>query len=234
VVGDVESLLGAFALDALSLGEERRVADALAADPVLRAEADSLLAVAAVLAEAAVGPSDRAPAGLWAKIAAATAPAAPARAKARRAAWQRRLGAAVAAAAVAAAAVVSVVAVRQHIRISDFEQDPLAAAAAAAREQRGSRVVSLTGSVAAEVVLAADGTGYLLAPDAPQLPADETYQLWAIVGDRVISAGVLGAAPGIAAFHMSGDVAGFALTIEAAGGVVASEQEPVAFGLVSG
>ncbi|MCU0281497.1 MAG: anti-sigma factor [Acidimicrobiia bacterium] len=227
---EAEGLLGAYALDALSLEERRRVEAALVADPELREAADLLGEVAAMLAAAAVDDADRAPAGLWARISAATNPVPASRA--RVSLWRRRLAPALAATALAAAAVLAVVAVRQHARLIDFEESPLAAAAAAARDEAGSVVVALTGRVPAEVILAADGTGYLLAPDAPALTAEETYQLWAIVGDRVISAGVLGPDPEVAAFHVSGEIAGFALTVEVAGGVVSSEQEPVAVGLI--
>jgi anti-sigma-K factor RskA len=230
----VESLLGAYALDALSFEERRRVEAAFDTDPSLWEAAAADAAVAACLAEGAVDPADRAPAGLWRKIAAATAPPLPASAPARPRPWKRWLSAAVATTAVAAGAVLGIVAVRQHARILDFERSPLAVAAAEARGRDGSRVVSLSGEVPAEVVLATDGTGYLLMPEAPELSAEETYQLWAIVGDRVISAGVLGPAPEVAAFHVSGQVAGFALTVETAGGVVSSEQDPVAVGLIAG
>jgi anti-sigma-K factor RskA len=227
---EAEGLLGAYALDALSLEERRRVEAALAADPELREAADLLGEVAAELAAATVDDADRLPAGLWARISAATTPTPASRAQVSL--WRRWLAPALTATAVAAAAVLAVVAVRQHTRLIDFEESPLAAAAAAARDEAGSVVVALTGRVPAEVILAADGTGYLLTPDAPALSAEETYQLWAIVGDRVISAGVLGPDPGVAAFHVSGEIAGFALTVEVGGGVVSSEQEPVAVGLI--
>lgn len=229
---EVESLLGAYALDAVTLEEHRRVEAALDADPSLWPVASLDAAVAAALAEGGVDPADRAPAGLWDKIAAATAPPIVARAPARLPAWRRRFGAAAAAAAVAFAMVLVVVTFRQHARIREFEESPLAVAAAEARGLEGSRVVSLSGAVTAEVVLTADGTGYLLTPDAPELTVEQTYQLWAIVGDRVISAGVLGPDPEVAAFRVSGEIAGFALTVEVAGGVVSSSQEPVAVGLI--
>lgn len=231
---DLESLLGAYALNALSFEELRRVEAALAADPSLREIADLYLAVGDALAEGAVDPAERAPGTLWARIAAATVPPPPVLASRRLPAWRRWLAAAVATTALAAGVVLAVVAVRQHALIADFEENPLAVAAAEARGREGARVVSLSGEIEAEVVLAADGTGYVLAPEAPALPADETYQLWAIVGERVVSAGVLGQAPEVAAFHVSGEVAGFALTVEVAGGVVSSEQEPVAVGLIQG
>jgi anti-sigma-K factor RskA len=230
---EVESLLGAYALDAISLEERRRVEAALDADPSLWEAAALDAAVAAALVEGLVDPADRAPAGLWRRIAAATAPSIAERSPVRLPAWRRRLGAAVATIAVAAGTVLGIVAVRQHARILDFEESPLAVAAAEAKGLEGSRVVTLSGAVTAEAILTADGTGYLLTPDVPELTSEETYQLWAVVGDRVISAGVLGPHPEVAAFHLSGDVAGFALTVEVAGGVVSSEQEPVAVGLIT-
>ena len=55
------------------------------------------------------------------------------------------------------------------------------------------------------------------------LDAGHTYQLWALTGSAehpvAISAGVLGADPKAAAFRTSGDVQGFAITIERAPGV---------------
>ncbi|HSQ37743.1 MAG TPA: anti-sigma factor [Acidimicrobiia bacterium] len=231
---DVESLLGAYALDALSFEERRRVEAALAADPSLEESATIDLAVAAALAEGSVEAGDRASAALWKRIETATRPL-PGKQSARYSPrWRRWLGAVAAATALAALVGLAVVVARQLGDISRFRDTPLAVAADDARGQPGTRVVSLEGEVPAEVVLAADGTGYLLTPEAPALPSDRTYQLWAIVGEQVISAGVLGPTPEVAAFHVTGDVAGFALTVEVAGGVVSSQQEPVAVGLIQG
>lgn len=71
---DVGSLLGAYALDALSLEESRRVEAAVAGDPLLAERLRRDLAVAAALAEGLTDPMDRAPAALWRKIDAATRP----------------------------------------------------------------------------------------------------------------------------------------------------------------
>ena len=100
--------------------------------------------------------------------------------------------------------------------------------------EEGTLVVALTGEVNAEVVLGRDGVGYLVSEDLPPLSSQSTYQLWAIVDDRVISAGVLGSAPSVAPFNVDGAAAvdGFALTIEVRGGVVSSEHAPVSIGLV--
>ena len=84
----------------------------------------------------------------------------------------------------------------------------------------------------ARVVMLPDGTGYLVNDDLTPLSADETYQLWALVGDRsdprVISAGVLGSDPTGASFKLEGPVTGFALTVEHAGGVPVSANDPIA------
>jgi anti-sigma-K factor RskA len=231
---EVESFLGAYALDALSVEERRRVEAALAEDPSLAASSALDLAVAAVLAEGAVDASDGAPAALWRRIDAATRPLPVPRSVLHASWWRRWLGAAMAGAVVAAVVGLAVVVARQIGDINRFHDNPLAVAAADVRGEPGTRVVPLEGDVPAEVVLAADGTGYLLTPEAPALGGDRTYQLWAIVGEQVISAGVLGPAPQVTAFHVTGPVAGFALTVEVAGGVVTSEQEPVALGLIQG
>ena len=81
----------------------------------------------------------------------------------------------------------------------------------------------------AEVVLTADGRGYVIPTDElVGLEVDRTYQLWVINNaEDVISAGVLGAQPAPATFTWTGDVSGFALTREVAGGVVSSAGDVV-------
>jgi hypothetical protein len=64
------------------------------------------------------------------------------------------------------------------------------------------------------------------------LPAGRTYQLWALGGAEPISAGVLGPDPQIVAFNVDPGATGLAITEEVAGGVVASENDPVAAGEV--
>lgn len=93
------------------------------------------------------------------------------------------------------------------------------------------------GSTPATIVLTAAGTGFVIndAGDglAP-LPSDRTYQLWGVVGSKVISLGLLGSRPGIVPFSVAGShgVSAFAITDEVAGGVVASANQPVAEGKV--
>ena len=98
----------------------------------------------------------------------------------------------------------------------------------------GAREVGLrsdSGATLARVVLLPDGAGYLRGDKLERLPADQTYQLWAVTGSEtkptVVSAGVLGPDPSALGFHASGPVRAFAVTVEKAGGVVASRNKPV-------
>lgn len=231
---DIASLLGAYALDAVTDEDRRAVERAVAADPGLTAELDDLLRTVAALDDDLAGGGDEPPERVWRSIAReidAGATVVPLRPASRVRRW---FPAVAGAAAVALVAVLGIQTFLQRGEIADLRNDPLAVAAEETAAQPGSATITLSGDVNADVVLGADGIGFVLAGGLPGLPADETYQLWAIVGERIISAGVLGADPGISPFQVSGDVAGFALTIERSGGVVSSEQQPVAVGLLNG
>jgi anti-sigma-K factor RskA len=80
-----------------------------------------------------------------------------------------------------------------------------------------------------EAVVDQDGHGFLLASELPALPNDQTYQLWGIIGEQVISIGVLGPHPELETFTVKGDLAGLAVTIEPAGGVVSDGNPDGAF-----
>ncbi|MBT8215807.1 MAG: anti-sigma factor, partial [Acidimicrobiia bacterium] len=78
------------------------------------------------------------------------------------------------------------------------------------------------------IVLMPDGTGYLAEHSLQPLPADRTYQLWAIIDGKVISAGILGPNPGVVPFHIDPEgFEGFAITEEVVGGVESSQNDPV-------
>jgi hypothetical protein len=145
---------------------------------------------------------------------------------------------------VAAAIVIVLLAVQVlWVRVDDAHQigpSALAAAFDRATGVEGARAAGLssaTGATLARVVLLPDGTGYLRGDDLEPLSPDQTYQLWALIGPAdepvAISAGVLGPDPKAVAFRASGPVNGFALTAEPAGGVVSSQQQPVAAGTLS-
>lgn len=222
---DIAGLLAARALDAVDGPEQRAVEAAVADDPALRAEYEDYLRVAAVLG-AALDDGAEAPDHLWERISATldgdrTAPVIPLRPR------RTRFLAALAAAAVLAVAVLGIQVWRQRAEIGELRAAPFAAAVETAREA-GAAEIALSGDVAATVVLGADGIGYLLGDTLPALPADLTYQLWAVVDGRVISAGVMGPRPAISPFSVDGEIQVLALTVEVAGGVVVSEQAPVA------
>ena len=114
--------------------------------------------------------------------------------------------------------------------------DTMAAAFNRAANAPGAKEVGLksdSGATLARVVLLPDGVG--ISPrrrTSTSLPANKTYQLWAVTGSptdpTIVSAGVLGPEPSALGFHASGPVHAFAVTVENAGGVVASQQKPIA------
>ena len=83
------------------------------------------------------------------------------------------------------------------------------------------------GSTVADAVVTTDGDGFIDGSTLPTLAENRTYQLWAIVGERVISVGIMGIRPEITAFRVEGQLAGLAISEEILGGVVVSEQDPV-------
>ena len=66
----------------------------------------------------------------------------------------------------------------------------------------------------------------------PVLPSDEVYQLWGKKGDDLISLGLLGTDPDNEQFVAGDEFQVYAITVEKAGGVVASKQTPVVAGEV--
>lgn len=136
--------------------------------------------------------------------------------------------------AVAAAAVVAAVAIGIAVGRSGVDQTQTASTerlAEQALSANGSRVAALDGDGASiRAVVESSGTGYVFADSLPALPADQTYQLWGVRGDTVVSLGVFGPNPGVVAFTAAPDTEALAITAEVAGGVVTSEQKPVAVG----
>ena len=265
---DIQELLGAFSLDAVE-DDERDVIDAhLVGCPRCRAEVEGHRETAALLAHS----GERAPEGVWDRIASAldeTPPAleldriAPRPAGAEPTATvpsddlseRRRAKAAVprsvplraAAATMAVAAALTLflgVALgrnddgglsRLEAAAEAMEKAAVSNAAYAALTDSGNERVELAssdGKATAQVVRLPDGTGYLVPHSLAALPADRVYQLWAVRSDAKISLGVLGAKPEVSAFRMTGPVAAYAVTEESAGGVAASQNQPIAVGFV--
>ena len=230
---ELDGLLGAYALDAVDDEERRLVEQYLLVNPKARREVAEHREVATMLAWSSMS----APEGLWDRIAADLDEPAPApsgelaevlsfdrgrqRVDERR---ERRSNLASWVAASAAAAVVAVLAVTVFGN-DRTEQPPLASAVEEARADRDSSIttlVSATGSGSAEAIIDQDGHGYLLGTALPALPDDQTYQLWGVIGEQVISLGVLGSNPEIELFSAGAPVSQLVVTIEAAGGVVSN------------
>ena len=245
---ELEDLLGAYALDAVD-GEEREQVDAyLDREPAARTRVAEYREATALLAQ----PSTEAPVDLWQRIEESLdehrAPqgSTVVAIKTRRSRTRRRLSVGIAAAAAAVLIAVLGVVVRKDDRIdqladrvNDRGGGVLAAARNAVDDPRAERVAltSPDGGTEARIVYLPDGEGYLLDDNLATLVPGRTYQLWALVGDRraprPISAGVLGADPGVAAFKVAGPVVGFAITDEVAPGVDTPGQAPLLQGDVS-
>ena len=112
-----------------------------------------------------------------------------------------------------------------------LEADPLQQAVTVALADPAAEVVNLTAEGSAQttlIVLLPDGTGYVYQHNLEVLPADATYQLWAVVDGKVISAGVLGNQPAVVPFHIDPQgLQGLVITQEVSGGVPQSEADPV-------
>jgi hypothetical protein len=202
---------------------------------------------------------ERAPEGVWARIAEALDEAPPALdltriaprddlAERRRAkAVPRAIPLGVAAATMAVAAAVTLflgVALGRNDntrlgRIEDQIQalgkpaiDNAAYAALANPQAEQIKLASADGKATAMIVRLPDGTGYLVPTGLAQLPAGRVYQLWAVRSDAKISLGVIGQNPDVSAFRMNGPVLAYAVTDEAAGGVGTSQNQPVVVGYV--
>lgn len=239
---EIDDLLAAYALDAVD-GDE-----ANAIDVHLRecGRCRGLLADFRGAAARLATTSEPAPAAVWDAIAAQLEHGEPRELNLgvlvpfRRRPRMRRL-----AVAAAAAAVVVVIAglgtqvVSQGQRLEEMqvalEDRTILSAALAAEGHPNARRAALRfadGEVLAHAVVTPEGTGFLRASSLHALSPDRTYQLWAVVGTERISAGLLGPRPDVVPFHVAGEIIGLAVTEEVAGGVVASQNQPVATGLV--
>ncbi|MBT5275415.1 anti-sigma factor domain-containing protein [Ilumatobacter sp.] len=228
---DLDELLGAYALDAVSPEEADRVEDYLAINPRAAAEVREHREVATMLAFTGMD----APEGLWSRIeqeldAPAPAPGPElARVMSIENAPSRRRFATVAPwiASAAAAAIVAVVAIGIADRTT-APTDPLVAAYEAADSDRDSAKATLVAegsSFEAVAVIDQDGHGYVRAGELPALGADQTYQLWGVVDTGadepdVISLGIFGPNPELETFTTETPVVALAITIEDAPGVI--------------
>ncbi len=233
---EIESLLGAYALDAVDAAEAEAIELHLRECPRCEAEVVEFRETAALLAHSGAP----APAGVWDNIMANLEDPAPPRlavlpsatpSRARR--WASITSAA--AAVVLVAASVSWAVSRQSTPDTQGG-GPLDAAIIAAYADphaKSVRLASSDGRRHVDVVLLPSGTGFLVRNNLPALNADRTYQLWGNAGTATVSLGVLGREPTKLAFAAGTNLAVLAITDEQAGGVVASQRTPVVAGTVA-
>ncbi|MDZ4827799.1 MAG: anti-sigma factor [Actinomycetota bacterium] len=224
---ELDSLLGAYALDALDGDERARVDEYVARNPAVMSEIDELRETAAALALAPVD-DVAAPPELWARIVAETSDDLAVRRERRSQPW---------APIAVAAAVALVVGAGIGVVVSSDEQNANVADAYETAVDDGAREITLAnddGDVA-HIALLDNGTGFVRNDGLAELGADEVYQLWALVPTddpdkpRVISAAVLGSNPTDATFTIAGaPVDQFMITVEDAPGVPTSNGETVA------
>lgn len=237
----IRELLGAYAVDAVEETERRAVELHLDTCDACVAEVGRHLEAASFLAS---DPTS-APSELWERIQAAihedgSRRVVPMRRR-RLATW---IGAAAAVAAVAVSTVLTVDALSDQRRLEDRVNDLAAtlersgaerAAQAALLDPRSKLVVlrSPDSSLLARVVYLPDGHGYLVDHNLDPLAEGRAYQLWVLAGDRKVSAGVLGASPGVVGFAAAGEIAGFAITAEDGSGAAQPTSDPVVVGFLT-
>lgn len=221
----IADALAAYALGAVRGNEARTIRSALRADPGLRHIGDGYRDTVSRLARFEPVEPDS---SVWDRIEAATAGRDPASTASRS--RRRRGGPLLFAAAVAAAFLIGVAAATVVGRTT--EPIDMAAAASELADDPSSATVRLadpgSGEALATLVIGADGTALITGDGLPLLDAAHTYQLWAVVDGATVSAGLLGHDPTAAVLRLEAHPTVLAVTIERAGGVVASDQQPVA------
>lgn len=250
---DAAELLGVYALDAVEPDEAAAIDAHLETCPRCRAELRNHREAVGVLAYA----GQEAPEGMWDRVSARIhdpapedAPADPPRPlpllAARRRSRLPQVMSLVAAAAVIVVALLGVEVVHLRTRTNHLSGQvaamaPTAPTMSAVRQALatpGARTVALKSqdgpAVSLDAVILPSGAGYLYDTDLAPLSPAHTYQLWGVVGNEVISYGVLGATPApVMSFRASSGVQALAVTAEVASGVVSSTQKPVVSGSVS-
>lgn len=250
---EIIELLGAYALDAVDADEAALVEDHLRTCPRCVAEVAEHREVAAMLAHTGAP----APEGVWSRISASLEEPPPElqlplgrltaspvvdlddrrRARAVPSRWLP-----VVAAAAAVLVVIGVVAGFALDDGSSSRPQPVAAPSLAELARQvindpDARTVTLTapegGDLAAPAAVDADGSGYLLGGALPALDPTRTYQLWGVSDQVVVSLGVLGASPGVVAFHVDEGIHTLVITEEVAGGVPSSSNPPFLLGDIS-
>jgi len=232
VTGEVHTLSGAYALDAVSEREAEVFEKHLAACPACRQEVRELRAAAARMAEVE---SMSPPRSLKARVLAGAGrqpqlpPVAeqPAATGGRTARWSPRL---MAAAAAVVALVVAAGVGYSQLRDDSTPRDRLAVDVVRVFEAPDARLATMETTNGGAVSVATSPSLDRMAVDTERLPAlaaDEVYQLWTVADGTTVSAGVLEDPDEGATMQLPGDDVAVAITIEPAGGSQAPTDEPI-------
>jgi anti-sigma factor RsiW len=251
---EIQSLLGAYALDATDAEETALVEEHLPTCVRCATEVAQHHEVAGLLANSGGEAPDHLWEGIashleggeppaWSRLAARLdqAPSEVERpvpvmplASARRRRLATAAGGLVAAAAVVVAVVLGVQVAHLHHQLQTPALTRAEQAALAQPSTEQVRLASTSSPVpqSAMVVLAASGTGFVEGSGLRALGAGRTYQLWGVVGGRTISLGLLGRAPRVVPFSAAGHggLQAFAISDERAGGATAPSGTPVVEG----
>ncbi len=249
---EIAELLGVYALDAVDDEERQAVERHLATCPRCAAEVAEHREVAATLAHTGAP----APEGVWTRIVESLeesppdlhlplTPSAVADLGARRAgrrSWRAYLPLTAAAAVLVVIGLIGGVLIGNAVRSDSPGRDvaaPISIDDIARRvlNDPAAAKVSLAStsddSLKATAAVEPDGSGYLLGTSLPALDASQTYQLWGVRPDAVISLGILGNAPGVVAFHLDDNIQTLVITAEVQGGVAQSSNPALLVGNVT-
>ena len=251
--GEIQELLGAYALDAVEDEEREAVELHLRECPRCRAEVAEHREVAALLAHGGTA----APDGVWDRIVAAlddtaprmrieiqgedgtvvpferpAPPAPPAPPPAGPASpWAGRVRVALLGAAAALILLLGGLVVRLNDRVDELEgretlQEVASSAVADPASRRGMLELN-DGAVVVPAAITEDGTGYLFAGSTPPLDRGLVYQLWGVNGDEMISLGTFEGAADVVPFRVGPGISALAVTEEDAPGVPQPEHDPI-------
>lgn len=236
---DVTELLGAYVLDAVDDVERRRVERARENNRQVENEITQLQYAVDALADAVeVEP----PASLWQSIQSSIADD-HVQSQDKGVPRQSNISGRktsknsfyLAAAAILAVVVLSGTVIATLTRSTE-PTDSLATMTAMAKDaatKPGSRQAVLTDperTMEVQVIVDAEGHGFVMTDPLPSLPAGETYQLWSAADGTMISLGMLGSDPKMSLVPIDGSVTELALTREPAQGSVAPTTPPMATG----
>ncbi len=242
---EIRDLLGAYALDAVDSEERAIVEEHLGTCEECRSAVGAHLETTGALAAEPAQPPERVWEGIQDTIRDddRSAPIHMARPPTRRSPWLIRGAATLAAAAAVVFALVAFDAVSEQNRLeqrvdelaASLERSGIDEAAHSALLDPSANQIALRSAdedQVVQLVYLANGTGYVVDHNLEPLGSDRTYQLWALHGDRAVSAGLLGREPGVTAFTVAGPVDGFAVSVEEAAGATQPTTDPVALGFL--